>query len=266
MALSGLAPVPAQAKSKTICDIMATEAERRQLPLLFFTRLIWKESQFHRHAVSPKGAQGIAQFMPETAKGWGLKDPFDPRQALPKSAQLLAHLRKTLGNLGLAAAGYNAGKLRVEAWLAGRAQLPYETRDYVHAITGWPADYWRTGNLPIVDIDTPTPSDVLKACKERKISLFSSQGRRDLGPWRPWGVQLAAHFVRAQALASYDRLRKLHPKQFKKQKIMVVGVRNLSRGRRLRFAIRLGAKNKTAASARCKKLRQANITCVVMKN
>ena len=54
------------------------------------TRLIWAESRFRVHAVSPKGAQGIAQFMPATAAERGLADPFDPEQAVPKAARLVA--------------------------------------------------------------------------------------------------------------------------------------------------------------------------------
>jgi len=52
----------------------------------FFARLIWKESRFDIKAVSPAGAQGVAQFMPATAKRRGLADPFDPEQAIPASA------------------------------------------------------------------------------------------------------------------------------------------------------------------------------------
>ena len=69
-----------------------------------FVRLIWRESRFNPSAVSPKGAQGIAQFMPGTAGERGLLDPLNPVQALPKSAEFLAELRSQFGNLGLAAA------------------------------------------------------------------------------------------------------------------------------------------------------------------
>ena len=71
-----------------------------------------------------------------TAAERGLLDPFDPVQALPKSAEFLRELRDQFGNLGLAAAAYNAGPQRVRDWLAGRRDLPAETRNYVQAITG----------------------------------------------------------------------------------------------------------------------------------
>jgi len=81
--------------------------------------LIWQESSFRPGVSSGAGAQGVAQFMPGTAAERGLANPFDPEQAIPKSAELLADLRQRFGNLGLAAAAYNGGPARVEAWLAG---------------------------------------------------------------------------------------------------------------------------------------------------
>ena len=115
------------------------------LPLEFFARVIWQESRFRPDTVGPprrdgQRAQGIAQFMPSTAAERGLLDPFDPLEALPKAAQFLRELKDQFGNLGLAAAAYNAGPARVRAWLAGTHMLPGETRNYVAAVTGVPAD------------------------------------------------------------------------------------------------------------------------------
>jgi hypothetical protein len=83
--------------------------------------------------------------MPNTAAERGLLDPFDPMEALPKAAQFLRELKDQFGNLGLAAAAYNAGPARVRAWLAGTRELPGETRNYVAAVTGFPADEWAEG-------------------------------------------------------------------------------------------------------------------------
>ena len=98
-----------------------------------------------RSAPSPATAsarEGIAQFMPGTASERRLLDPFDPVQALPKSAEFLSELRNQFGNLGLAAAAYNAGPRRVQEWLAGTGPMPQETRNYVSAITGTSVDDW----------------------------------------------------------------------------------------------------------------------------
>ena len=126
-----------------VCPIMQQQAEARGLPPMPFVRLIWKESRFNPQAVSPKGAQGIAQFMPGTAEERGLQDPFEPKSAIVHSASLLADLRREFGNFGLAAAAYNAGAERVRGWLSGLSKLPYETQNYVEFVTGRAAEEWK---------------------------------------------------------------------------------------------------------------------------
>ena len=126
-----------------ICGEISRRARESGLPEDFLARLIWKESLFNPRAVSPKGAQGIAQFMPGTAKLRGLSDPFDPLMALAASATYLAELRATFGNLGLAAAAYNAGEARARRFKEGKSGLPYETQDYVLFITGRGHEEWR---------------------------------------------------------------------------------------------------------------------------
>src|SRR5215470_17562587 len=126
------------------CQALQSAAVANDLPLEFFTRLIWQESRFNDFAISRAGAQGIAQFMPATASGVKLANPFDAVAAIDKSAQLLRALRMQFGNLGLAAAAYNAGPKRVSDWLAGRRALPHETVHYVRVITGHLPDEWRT--------------------------------------------------------------------------------------------------------------------------
>jgi hypothetical protein len=71
-----------------------------------------------------------------------LIEPFNPVEALPKSAEFLAQLRDQFGNLGLAAAAYNAGPKRVQDYLTGARALPMETRNYVLTITGKPVQAW----------------------------------------------------------------------------------------------------------------------------
>ena len=132
----------------TLCGIVESSAMAEGLPVGFFTRLIWRESAFRPTAVSPAGAQGVAQFMPRTASERGLADPFDPAAAIPESAKLLAELELRFGNLGLAAAAYNAGPTAVDNWLAGKGALPFETQDYVLAITGSSAEDWRGPTPP----------------------------------------------------------------------------------------------------------------------
>ncbi len=73
------------------------------------------ESNFNPFAVSPAGAQGIAQFIPSTAASYGLDDPFDPVAAIDAQAHLMSDLIAQLGSPELALAAYNAGPAPVEA-------------------------------------------------------------------------------------------------------------------------------------------------------
>jgi hypothetical protein len=89
------------------------------------------ESGFNPRAVSPAGAQGIAQFMPGTAAGYGLRDPFDPVAAIDAQAHLMSDLLRQFRSVPLALAAYNAGAGAVGACSC----IPYaETRAYVARI------------------------------------------------------------------------------------------------------------------------------------
>src|SRR5262249_37626674 len=66
-----------------LCTTLASSAHKAGLPVSFFSNLIWQESRFVFHAVSPAGALGIAQFMRRTAAAIGLRKPLYPLKALP---------------------------------------------------------------------------------------------------------------------------------------------------------------------------------------
>jgi Transglycosylase SLT domain len=164
-----------------ICDSVADAAQAHDLPIAFLASLVWQESRFEPKAVSPVGAQGIAQFMPRVAAAYGVADPFDPIQALPASAKFLRELFEQFGNLGLAAAAYNAGPKRVLDWMAKRGNLPAETRTYVLNITGRPADQWVT-KIDNTNFKIParTPCQTLASLPE-----WSSAGSGQLNPDLP---------------------------------------------------------------------------------
>ena len=134
----------AQVSVAELCNALAVSAQDNDLPIPFFANLIWQESRLRDHAISPKGAVGIAQFMPKVATEKGLDNPFDPLQAIPASARFLRELRLQFGNLGFVAAAYNAGARRVAEWLERRGELPRETRSYVVRVTGLSVDAWRS--------------------------------------------------------------------------------------------------------------------------
>ena len=125
-----------------ICDSVTAETRKHDIPAAFFIRLLYQESGFRPGAISSSGALGIAQFTPETATDRRLDNPFDPLQAIPASALMLRDLHRKFGNLGLAAAAYNAGPKRVQDWLANKIPLPQETQKYVKSITGRPVEMW----------------------------------------------------------------------------------------------------------------------------
>ena len=135
-----------------VCRLIEAAARENGLDRDFFARLLWKESLFDAAAVSPAGAQGIAQFMPGTAKLRGLGDAFNPAEALVVSARYLSELSRELGNIGLAAVAYNGGEARAARFIAAEAGLPLETRAYVQAITGHSAETWRDAPPAAVDL------------------------------------------------------------------------------------------------------------------
>ena len=258
---------------QALCRMIEAGAATHRLPVDFFTRLIWQESSFRPGVTSRAGAQGAAQFMPGTAAERGLADPFDPEQAIPKSAELLDELRRRFGNLGLAAAAYNGGPARVEAWLDGRGGLPWETRNYVSVITGRAAEDWvaesRRIGPPQPDGEAATRCLVLVAGFRRGRAppvVTAYSGPIEESPIAPWGVQLAGNFSKAVALASYARARERHATILADMTPMVIGTRLRSRGTHAFYRVRIPAATREAATELCARLHRAGGACVVLKS
>jgi hypothetical protein len=184
--------------ANTSCDTLNSAAATHGLPLEFFARLIRQESNFDPKSVSRAGAQGIAQFMPGTARWRGLSDPFEPTEALYESARWLSELRNQFGNLGLAAAAYNAGPRRVRDWIAGRGQLPRETRAYVRIITGRAAESW-VGVPEEIPHDRPQGPCIQATKSPPKVESHISVEEK--ANWGPWGLQLISDSSEQKALA-----------------------------------------------------------------
>ncbi len=250
----------------SICMMIDEASRDHKLPTPFFTRLIWQESAFRANSVSPVGAQGIAQFMPATATERGLANPFDPEEAIPKAAELLAHLEQTFGNLGLAAAAYNAGPTRVGNWLAGRGGLPLETQNYVLSITGHPAEEWMAGGTAArLNATALFP---VQSCLEATASFRRQRPQQfaSSGIVAPWGVQLAGGFSKAVALAIYARNRSRYAAVLGDAAPMVIGSRLRSRGTRPFYRVRAPAPTRDAATALCAKINKIGGACVVLKS
>ena len=260
---------------EALCLMVESAARAANLPLEFFARVIWQESRFQSDAVGPvtrsgQRAQGIAQFMPGTASERRLLDPFDPVQALPKSAEFLSELRDQFGNLGLAAAAYNAGPRRVQEWLAGTGYMPQETRNYVVAITGSTVEEWskagRTGKMPE---NAPASScRQLMALLKRAPNPFVTglEERITLSAAKLWGVQLAAGFNRDKALAMYSRAMARLSSVIGDQDPRLLASRLRTRGAATFYQVRIGADTRGEADNLCNRIRKAGGACFVLRN
>ena len=267
----------------SICLMIEAAARASNLPLEFFARVIWQESRFQSDAVGPvtrsgQRAQGIAQFMPGTASERGLLDPFNPVQALPKSAEFLDELRNQFGNLGLAAAAYNAGPRRVQDWLAGTGAMPAQTRNYVIAITGSSVEDWAAaakGNNKGNNKDSKEPASApptschdLMALLQRAPNPFVAglEQHVQLAAAKIWGVQLAAGFDRNKALAMYSRaIKNLSAVIGDRDPSLFASVQR-SRGTHTFYQVRIGADTRPDADNLCSRIRRAGGACFVLRN
>jgi hypothetical protein len=96
-------------------DPLVDSAAKWNVSAALLAAQLMAESNFNPFAVSPAGAEGIAQFMPGTAASYGLTDPFDPEAAIDAQAHLMSDLIHQFGSPELALAAYNAGPAPVEA-------------------------------------------------------------------------------------------------------------------------------------------------------
>jgi hypothetical protein len=248
---------------QALCRLIEGAARTQQIPHDLLTKLLWQESSFRPRVVSPAGAQGIAQFMPGTARERGLADPFDPEQAIPKAAEFIAHLAEQFGNLGLAAAAYNGGPARVTSWLAGQGGLPAETRSYVIAVTGRSAEEWAADAKEQRNADTRSSPG--QSCQQI-VATLRVPGRGDTieAPFAPWGVQLAGNFSKERALATFRRTSQAYASLLKDVRPMIIGTRLRYRGTRTFYRVRAPAETRQAAEQLCRSIRTVGGSCIVL--
>ena len=131
----------------------------------WFVNQIRAESNFNPNARSPAGAVGIAQFMPATARGVGLADPFNPIAALDASAKLMAGYVRQYGDVSKALAAYNAGPGNVSRWQS----IP-ETRAYVAKILqGKTPAATATPSAPATPAVSATPGFTIPGVRQRSL-------------------------------------------------------------------------------------------------
>jgi soluble lytic murein transglycosylase-like protein len=149
-------------------DTLVLEAASRNGldPCLIFS-VMRAESAFNRNAISPKGASGLMQLMPETASRFGVKNIFDPRENILGGAAYLRWLLQRFGgDVRLALAGYNAGEGAVE--LYGNRIPPFlETQNYVRTI------YVRYSSLHLGRAIQPITADSVPARSSENIPTYN---------------------------------------------------------------------------------------------
>jgi len=246
-------PPPARAGGvdvrESLCLMIESAARSHNLPLEFFARVIWQESRFEPGVVGPRTrsgdrAQGIAQFMPRTAAERGLLDPFDPVQALPKSAEFLRELA------------------------SGRRPLPAETRHYVLAITGISVDEWAGSGKREPAQKPKAGCGELMALLHRAPNPFVQklEERVNIVAAAPWGVQLAAGFSRDHALANYASLARRYAELLTGRDPSLLSSILRSRGTQPFYQVRVGAETRAAAETLCGSIRRAGGACFVLRN
>jgi soluble lytic murein transglycosylase-like protein len=159
---------------RLVAAVYRESARYRIDPELVFS-LIWQESGGKLHAISPKGARGPLQLMPGTAAKYGVRNPFDPDQAVRGGlAYFVDLLDEFNGNVSQALAGYNAGMVPVYAFLHGKRVVlsnnkvvnprgiktvggipPYrETENYVESIASNYRKFRQAENMAAVSVQT----------------------------------------------------------------------------------------------------------------
>ena len=204
--------------------------------------------------------------MPGTAKLRGVRDSYDALEALGKAATYLDELRNRFGNLGLAAAAYNAGEAGLANFL-NSGGLPYETRNYVTAITAHSVEEWRDDPpdiaAPVLDKGKPFVDSCVALAQSRRLKPTPLEQER---PWAPWGAQLAEHFQLDAARRLFAANIQKLPSPLNAEKPLIVRQRNADFGRRIRYAARIGRQTREEADAVCVQIRQQGGNCVVFKN
>ena len=252
--------------SDDVCTAIEADAEASGLPPAYFARLIWQESHFDANAASWAGAQGIAQFMPETGRLQGLANAYNPAEALWRSAHYLQFLRGKFGNLGLAAAAYNGGENGVARFIAGTGYLAAETLDYVQIITGIPVTQWLGGDVPGADYTLAENKPFHDAC----VALAETRTLKRFTPptaiIQPWGIQMQQFFSEGTARRFFSRIQGEFPGVLGAEQLMLVAKRNPNFGRALRWTVEIGRSDRAGAQQLCDALHKAGGACIVVRN
>ena len=248
------------------CRAIEAFATRYDLDPHFFARLIWQESRLDPNALSPAGAQGIAQFMPHTAKRRGLQDAYNPAEALGQSARYLSEMAGRYGNLGLAAIGYNGGERRAEGLIAGSGGLAQETIDYVRIITGVPFGNWVENPIPTPDLRLSKDLPFDKACFDLAKNRRLTKLKQFPASAKPWGIQLAFGTTKSKARDKFKSATRSCRKLLKGETPDLIFQKSRASAKGGYYMARLGRQDRDTAWRDCSKLKKAGCRCAVYRN
>ncbi|SPJ22449.1 lytic transglycosylase domain-containing protein [Palleronia abyssalis] len=262
-AADGSACIRLDSYTDDVCREIEGAADSADIDPGWFARLLWQESLFDAAAVSPAGAQGIAQFMPGTADLRGLKDPFNPVDAIRASADYLADLTRMYGNEGLAAAAYNAGEARAADFVADDRPLPGETRAYVQIITGHPARSWRDSPPEDVDYALAPDTQFGEACRAQAATRTFKSFAPAVPPPPEWGVIVAAGRRRATVENFVDKVRRENGGVIGTRRIEIVEKTLPGFASRARLSALIVTADGAEARALCRQLQARSAFCRV---
>lgn len=133
----GATPIQADTSSGKFSDLIHFASEKYGVDSGLISKMITTESAFNPKAVSPRGAKGVMQLMPGTARDMGVEDPYNPKQNIEGGVKYFVGLVDRYdGDTTRALVAYNWGPTRADKWDGSAASLPEETRNYVQKITG----------------------------------------------------------------------------------------------------------------------------------
>jgi hypothetical protein len=172
------------------------------------------------------------------------------------------------GNLGLAAAAYNAGPYRVSRWLSHTGSLPDETIAYVQIVTGRSVWDWATHNeAKWNDMDFPEDVNCWTAPLVANPLGSAPTTTRPPSPvvWKQWGVQLVGAWNQGSVLAAFERLRRQYSEIFANREPVILHVRP-DFASVLMYEVRVAEDSQQSANQLCKRLKAAGCPCDVLRN
>jgi hypothetical protein len=237
-------------------------------------RLIFLSASYGRKVASTRSrsAPRALRALRNSCHDWrGLSNPFDVNAALKASASYLRDLLTRFGNLGLAAAAYNAGPQRVQDWLSARGGLPKETRHYVQIVTGHSGEQWSGGPTQVNGtLPERVPcSDVVKSISYRTAARLdvgmANAPSGDVPHAKPgWGVQLVGSASQASALASFQQLQKAYKTLLETRQPTVIQSKVGTSS--FWYRVRVVTDSRSDAERLCSGLRAAGGSCLVQRN